>query len=170
MKKVNIVSVVELEQRINSLQSGAIISFTSLTEPAMRKTGNPYVGRVKKVQTMNAVINFEYENVVNNRLDKEEKEKDFKVADNWGSRTEESKAVIEHKGVKYLQVMPTNPSKPEYLLDGNTIEKSVIEAYLYAPSTTSRQGLEKENQVVIRRFKFENIVKVNMLGEEFLVR
>lgn len=45
------------------------LTIKTATEPAMRKTNNPFVGRVKKVTTYtDAVLGVDYQNAVNNRL------------------------------------------------------------------------------------------------------
>lgn len=54
------------------------LEITTATEPAMRKTNNPFVGRVKKVtKYTDAVLGVDYQNAVNNRLARKGYEKDY---------------------------------------------------------------------------------------------
>lgn len=46
--------------KLASIRGARMVTFTTVTEPKMRKTGNPYAEHVVKYSRVNACINFDY--------------------------------------------------------------------------------------------------------------
>ena len=66
-------------EKVSQLKKAVFgLEITTATEPAMRKTNNPFVGRVKKVtKYTDAVLGVDYQNAVNNRLARKGYEKNY---------------------------------------------------------------------------------------------
>lgn len=67
-------------EQVSKMNKGIFgVEILTETEPAMRKTNNPFVGRVKKItHYVNAILGVEYQNVVNNRLTRNGNEANYK--------------------------------------------------------------------------------------------
>lgn len=146
------------------------ISFESVTEPRMNKTNNPFYGRVLKVSFVGGLIGYNYENSVNNQLDREDKETNFKSQSRtWGVRDEEHSFLVHHKGESYLsvKVQQTN-KKPIYLdkVSGKVIPTESLLPYLpKSKKPNTQRDLDKE--VIVRDYKVSNLRKLTIGGERF---
>ena len=155
----------ELIEKLNAIKGTTFISLDMVTAPRMRKTGNPYMGATKTV-SLSGAFNFDYENSVNNQLEREGKEANFESQGRaWGQREGN---LIEHKGVHYVQLKVQGSSEPVFRYEGKEISKDVLEPFLqesHKPHT--QESLEKE--VVVRDVKLDNIKAIRVAGEELLV-
>lgn len=127
-----------------------------------------YVGisNVTKVVSGEVQINFDYENAVNNRLEKQGGERTFNALSlPWGQWLYPNK-VIEHKGEYYIRFYELKGAKMsvEYYVNGRPAtdtEVATIKAYKDSKSTASaRQSAEglTENQVKPKNVKATNIL------------
>lgn len=152
------------------------ISFESHTVPDMNKTGNPFHGKVTKVSFVGGLIGINYENSVNNQLNREGKQSDFVVKDRvWGRHDEDHGFIIRHtkKGTTeekfYLEVKVQQTNDKPYYLDnesGEVISTESIRPFLkpsYSPKT--QDGLEKK--VILRTYEIENLKKITIGGKKF---
>lgn len=126
---------------------------------------NPMQGHVTKRMTGAVVMAFSnanhnsYEVMVRNQLEKlgEDGQK-FKVGVRpWGKRLP-NMPIIEHEGNYYLEVVFVRGGKTEYLLDGQLIDKAMI------------QGLKQsapQALVTIRTFKLESILAIRTNSREY---
>jgi hypothetical protein len=159
---------------VNSLlnKKGAdFITFSALTEVKVNKSAviggikqtNPFFGRIAKESTVNAQINFNYENAVNNRREKEGSDRDFQTAGlKWGNKNHNN-SIVYNNGQWYLQVRVLKGYGTRYFVDGKETPKSEIEAYLPVKKEGSgRQGVEDE--IIIRTYKLDNINSITMNG------
>lgn len=161
------ITATELQVKLAQVRTATFATITTVTEPKMNKGGNPYFGRIRKKQTMNVTINFDYANSVNNQLKKEDKEAAFVPhARKWGERIQGT-CLIQHKGQVYLEAKPNGkPSASEYFCDGQSIDKSEIALYLpKVNSNAEHQGVEKE--IIIRDFKLSSISAIKLQGEQY---
>lgn len=155
----------ELIERINNVKGTTIVSIDIESEPRMRKTDNPYIGATKSV-TLSGVVNFSYENAVNNQLEREDKERNFKSQERaWGTYDGNW---ITHKGSHYLQIKVQASSDPIYMFDGNEIDKNTIKDFLYESKKAHTQE-ELDKEVVIRDVKIDNIKKIRAFGDEYII-
>lgn len=124
-----------------------------------------FKGEVFKAATIVANVGISYENTVNNRLVREEKENNFSAeALPWGQFWNDSKVIVEHKGELYLRYYPEMNAAAKHdkstliYADGTPLtseEVALLAEYTAAPSTSSRQGLD--NEVKVRTIKIANI-------------
>ena len=157
---------------VNTLTKGTFgIEMLSITEPKMRKTNNPFYGRVKKATFMrNVAIGYNYENVVNNRLERQGNERSF-VCEKPNGKTWLINGLIlcadKDETKKYLRttMRPNMTTHVVYLLDERVVTNKDIEAEIKsfmpksAPSKKQSEcGLSDENQVVVRDFTVENVL------------
>jgi hypothetical protein len=81
------ISLPQFQALLCEARGARFVTVTTLTVPDMRKTNNPYIGRVKKVSRINGVVNFHYEHAVNRSLAKRGEEPSFIAQPRkWGVR------------------------------------------------------------------------------------
>lgn len=164
----------QLVATITAVQGTTFATIETDTVPDMRKTGNPYVGRVRKLSKVRVMIGANYENGVNRQAEREGNEdagefKAMKLA--YGSWLVPHK-LIEHKGEIQIRVTCKPDEKPEvsYTLDGEPMEKSVIEPFLPVKKESARQeefGVER--QVVPRNYKLDSIKSITVYGTHYRI-
>lgn len=150
------------------------LTITTLTEPKMKKTNNPFFGHILKRSTANVSINFKYENVVNNRREKEGNEEKFVPKPRtWGERIDGTCFVM-HNGAMYMEVhYKSAPSATEYIdtRDNTIVPKDMLAQWLQEPNTSAvaeKQGLEQA--VILRDIKIGNIKECKVNGEHYVIR
>lgn len=155
----------ELVRALMQLTSATPATFVALTEVKLNKS-NPYYGRLQKKQRSNVFINFDYENSVNKALIKEGKTPDFKAKPRqWGNRIPNTPLIL-HKNVYYLEArFLKNEPTVEYFLDGDPIEKEMIENHLPAERNEAKHGLEEA--IIIRDFKIDSIHEITVNGTHY---
>lgn len=148
-------------EMFQGLKVGTFVGLSMSSEPTWaRKTDNPFVGRVLKVQSMSGMIGYDYEGNVNKALEKQGEKADFKAQKPaWGTRVGES-CLIEHKGQFYFDMRVLRSLKVKYMLDGKKIDKAKIADWL-------RKSSPATAGVVVRRPKIDNIQKVHVLGVKY---
>ena len=174
MQTIN--NTTDLLNILNGISNGTFVGVHSLTEPKMRKTGNPFNGHlVQKMSVQTLQWGYNYENAVNNRIDGD---KEF-VAEplKWGEWLVPNK-VITHKGNLYARFYKVDNENCKvntyYLIDGviaDDEQEKTIKSFLIAPSESARQaevGLT-EHQVKPRDFKFSSIIGLSCKGEMYNV-
>ena len=164
------------ETLINYIQSKVhgttAVSLDTVTEVRMvkkhriTKEPNPYLG-VRKHQTKNGLIGFDYSNSVNYQAEREDKEHRTIKERSWGTLSEDRIFVL-HKGRTYLQLKLQSVSDTWYELDGKEIDYTDIEPYLSGSSGSSTQA-DLEKEVVVNDINMENIHCIRMFGEEICV-
>lgn len=136
------------------IQGSTIVTLCTCTEPRMRKTGNPYYGKVVKRSRYQAMLNFYYDEGVLRRLEKEGKSPDdFRKGESWhepvlmeGRLTplcwhkDEAKRGHGHLRIMYLKQL----AKPVFVdvLTNKTIPEQRLAEWLYPASTYENQGLD----------------------------
>lgn len=156
------------------------ISLTVKTVPEMRKGGNPFIGRVFKVNTLNCQINGIYQNAVNNAREKEGSERTFEAAPlKWGMHVPDSPFIVhtkkgESKPSFYLQTRVLHSSTPDYYLDGKFIESLPLrdQVISFIPGKSQNcetQGVSGENEVIIRTFRLDSIMQMKYRGETYII-
>ena len=163
------VNVLELVQILSNIEKPTFCNIVTETVPKMRKTNNPFFGRIVKLNETRILIGTNYENRVNNNLSKENKETDFVVSkNNVGEHF--SKCVLFNENTQkfYLQYERFDEIKPKttYLCDGQPIEKSQFDMFLQI-SNYSNQGLDRE--VKILSVTVNNIKEMSLNGKKYKV-
>ena len=157
--KVNLtVSQSELVTVLNDVKNPTFCEVIMVTVPRMNKGGrgggNTLLGRVTKHKIGRILIGMDYEQRVNNNLEKEGQERGF-VSQESRVGTHVNKCILwnENKQKFYLfhewfkEVKP----KTEFFVDGremNPIEQMMFDQYLVKSTPYSGQGLDREVQVL----------------------
>lgn len=165
---------------VDSLHKGTFgMVFETSTEPKMRKTNNPFYGRVRKVsRVVNSALGYDYETYVNARLERADLPSEFKASPlPWGEWVEGYEGiVISHKGKTYLRmtILPNTTAKPTYMVDGRVAtdeELAVIKTFLQEPSYSNKQAacglVEQSAQVSVRAYAVENIISIKQGEVEY---
>jgi len=144
------------------------ISFESITEPKMNKTNNPFFGKVLKVSFVGGLIGYNYENCVNNQLEREGKETEFTSQPRtWGVRDETHPFLVHHKGETYLSVKIQQTNKKPIYINKESGEVIPTETLLpFLPKSTkpnTQKDLDKE--VIVRDYKVSNLKKITIGGQ-----
>ena len=164
------ITVENLKGVLLNLKGSQFVTISALVEARSRKTGNPYKA-IYKLSKVNGISGADYENSVNNQLEREGKENDFSAGErSWGTRI--SPTLVENKGKSYLAMHVQKTSKPTYLVDKNSmltvIDKKKIENFIIQPSKPTQGGVEKN--VIYRNYSLENIKYIAIGGEKYRVR
>ena len=169
----------QLVATIKAVKGTTFATLETSTEPAMRKTGNPYVGRIRKISKgLNVSIGANYENGVNRQAGREgvEEAGEFKAEKlAYGSWLVPHK-IIEHKGELQIRVTCNphmKPSEVYYTCDGERVTDEVlaeIKSFEPEKSSSSRQadfGVERE--VVPRNYKLESITGITVNATHYKI-
>ena len=172
-----------ITQFIENTNTGTFgVSIISVTEPQMNKKNNPYFGRLKKATYMtNVALGYNYENVINARLERKGIDSYFKSEAPKGRVWEKENLIlksIKDENQKYLRTTMRNNTiaKVIYVLDGNAVNDNVvledIKNYIKSAPISLKQkesGLEENEQVIIRDFKFESIISIKQGDKEYKI-
>jgi len=163
----------KLDEAIGHITINAIVGIT--TETPVTLTGgkkNPMQGRVvKRLLSGNVILlcNREsngYENMVKRRLEKEGvAAENFTLGERkWGNRISGT-PYVSHKGNLYLEtIFLRKPTKIEYLLDGEVIDKKDI---IGLPEKKEGEQGGLIDKVIIRDYKAENVKAIRVNGKEY---
>lgn len=162
-------SVSEFVQNVSRGTFG--ITLIAVTEPKMNKRGNPFYGRVKKATYMsNVALGYDYENVVNARLERKGEEGTFQAEKPKGKSWDAYPFILQSdkdESIKYLRctMRPNTATKTIYILDGEIVKDAetilAIKDWLpkSAPSVKQTEsGLSEEEQVIVRDYKLDGIL------------
>lgn len=174
------VTLEQLVQRLLAIDHATPITIVTSTVPKMRKTGNQYYDRIRKITVANVFANCNYEAAVNRQREREHKEQDFVVQPRaFGTRITlngKNTPVIEYTNKdgqykRYLEIQPRPNLKFEtsYIIDGvRPIEKEEFDEYLQVPAGNGeRQGLNQS--IVVNTYDVRNLVEVRMFGSDYVV-
>ena len=163
MEKINNFAVSNLMTMVMNIV-GCV--FAHLTTETIVKIPKKYgvEGVVTKVVSKIVQLNYSYENAVNNRLEREGKDRDFKAQGLiWGKWFVANK-IIAHNGKFYLRYYDCNTKalNKAYFVNGEPATKEQlknIEKYEKAKNKPSKkQGLEEEHEVKALTVAEENII------------
>ena len=173
-------SVSEFVQNVSRGTFG--ITLIAVTEPKMNKRGNPFYGRVKKATYMsNVALGYDYENVVNARLERKGEEGTFQAEKPKGKSWDVYPFILQSdkdESIKYLRctMRPNTATKTLFILDGEIVTDAdtilAIKGWLpkSAPSVKQTEsGLSDEEQVIVRDYKLDGILCLT-LGEKVFNR
>jgi hypothetical protein len=152
---------------LQEIKGASFITIQMASEPAFKgkKADNPYVGRVQKIQTLNGILNYDYEINVNNARLADGKPADFVASKSaWGTRVGDT-CIIEHTGKDgitnyYFDMRVLRSLKSRYTLDGKAVKKDVIRDWL-KPSSPPTAG------ICVRRPKMANITHLRVKGAKY---
>ena len=154
-----------LVNELLTIKGATFAEITTLKPPKMRKTGNPWVGRVLKRSTVNATINWSYKNKRNKILGKQGEEQDFiPQPRKWGERLAGT-PLISHKGRMYVEALVTRVDRTTYEKVDNgqpltTLEVDTLKAHIdkYTP-----------RDINLCDYSVDTIVSINFNGKQYKV-
>ena len=168
MKQVNQNQLVNL---LAGLTPNTPAKITTLTDPKLKKTGNPYnEGQIMKASVATVLLNYSYEKEVNRGRALEGKEFDFEAKPRkWGERFGNT-PLITHNGQLYLSCKFLNTESTKYLNEGTEIDKLSIEQWLpVSKSAADKQGLDEAHEIIVRDFKIASITEIEVNGETYKI-
>lgn len=133
-------------------------------------TPNEFGEILNRSRKFKIVTGFDYENSVNGRLEKENKETNFKSKGNWFNVI--SKGLVTDKKTESkfyfrYQYLEDSTLETEYTTNGDVIEKRMFQEYMESKSTYSNQGLE--NTLKFQVVKVENIKNITINHVKYIV-
>lgn len=166
----------KLEVVKNLINDGGKAQFASLVgrvEEKLLKTNNPLRDcLVEKEVNYNVQLNCNYQNVVNNRREKEGKDTDFVAKQNWFSKYFDGNngSIVKHNKADkfYLMFICNNSKVVNYYINGEvaTLEQvEIIKNFKSKPSTPTNQGLD--SSVIVRTISLDNILEIKANNEVF---
>lgn len=156
-------SVSQLETRLFAVRGSRFIGLTALTVPRMRKTDNPWFGRVTKVSRVGGSIGFAWKYVVNRQRKREGKPQDFRpTRRQWGERIKGTPLVshVTPGGETriYLEVKPQTRAEDFHeTTTGTLIDRDELTPFL--------NRSELRHNVDIRDFRIDNIAELRIDGD-----
>lgn len=164
----------EIFNKLNAIEGCKIVAIEYISDVKLLKRGNPLAAaNVTKVVKMTAQFNYNYQNAVNNRLERAGAEDNF-VAESlpWGSWLVPNK-FIEKDGIIYVRFysMKNGVATVSYFVDGapaSEAEIAIIKQFTPTTKASAKQteyGLT-ENQVRPFNIKIENIINVIYKGNK----
>ena len=162
------ITLADLKALFDTRKGAQIVTLVTHTAPNMRKTNNPFYGRVIKVSKVNGVVNFNYANSVERqRLREDHPEPEFTPEPRaWGVHIPHT-PFIEHKGETYLEMkVERSVEAPEYFIDGEPANAEQVAA-MKEFITKGKQALtqETEKEVIVRDYKVSNLRAIKIGGE-----
>lgn len=150
------------------------VTIVAATVPTMRKTGNPFYDRETKTFSIlkrsrtNGLINWIYQNSVNNQRLREGLEPDFEPEPRqWGKRIRGTPFVV-HDGKIYLELKVQKSLEHGYFsTDGKPIHESEIRPFLSEKAEGLRQGVD--NPVILRDYRINNIEQITFGGQIYRI-
>ena len=148
------------------------LTIKTATEPAMRKTNNPFVGRVKKHTTYtDAVLGVDYQNAVNNRLARKGYEKDYQSEAPKGKKHYNAffYQSLSDDSVFYLKIglYSNTIIESQYYIDGQlATNEQLAELKTFLQSKThfcqkqADYGLNEQEQYSIVAPKASNVISI----------
>lgn len=96
----------EFVARLNARGGCCPVTILTRTQPALRKTGNPFAERgVERIARRNGFVGGDYESIANNKQERAGEARDFEAMPlPWGQHA--GRFFIEHKGARYLKFFP----------------------------------------------------------------
>lgn len=172
--KTKTCSVADIHDALDNIRGSRIMDIVTMTEPGMRKTDNPYHGRVVKVAVNNVQVNFDYENAVNNRLSKEGADSNFEAKETWYRVVTRDDGTLtpwaEHKTnhTKYLRCRHLDTRSAKYfdISSGDGVDYATIEPFM-PKKGSGRQGTI--NPVKVTVYGLDSLVAIKHNGELLLV-
>lgn len=168
----------QLKHTITEISGATFAQIQMRTEPKMRKTGNPFMGRVEKISTSNVTLGAIYENSVNRQSGREDNPKkgDFKAQSlQWGEWLIPNK-IITHKGKLYLRAQVNAHMVPdvEFEIDGKPVtgpRKFYMESFIQTRKPSKRQTEEQGNEKEVKPFTvaFDNIETIKEGGTVYQI-
>jgi hypothetical protein len=177
---VRVVTRTELIKMLSSLRGATFITFRHKADMSdtskMRKVGNPYWGNCFKTQTVNGMVNFQYDEGVLRRLEKEGKSPDsFRQGTSWHNPVtvrDHLTPFCHHKTDPrkiYIRFMYLKQLECSFHTDeGVEIDPGAIKAFLKERSSYANQGLDKP--LVFTTWDINSVLSCKFNGKSYVIQ
>lgn len=158
----------ELRNVIESIRGVSFASIHSVTRLDMRKTGNPFAGKILKVSKILAIVgNWSYENSLINQAKRENVETEFEIKPRkWGFRLNDS-GIVEHNGKLYLECKVEKSISSRIVFDDGRFipnkDIEIIRSFIPIRKESSTQE-PIEKKIILRDYAFDSIRKIRLNG------
>jgi hypothetical protein len=157
---------------LDKMRGATFVTVVVNTEPRMRKTGNPFYGKIRKISRYNGQVNFQYDGAVERQLAKEGKSvDDFRRGESWHVPVIREDGTLtpfcQHKsnGTKYLRFRMLNVIESKYVMsDGSPVDESEVREYLQQGNNYANQGTD--NPVKIITVALDNVESLTANGKQ----
>jgi len=147
-------------------------SIQYVTQPKLTKEGKIIFGEVTKIANVGGMIGYNYENSVNNQLERENKEREFMAQQLWkgkGKRLSTALATHTEKGTFYLTYKAQQTFKSFHFDSSlNLISNSEIRKY-FPDKTPTNQGVNEGNEVYHREISIDNVKRLKVKKVTYLI-
>jgi len=141
------------------------VSLQYITKPKLNKMGKDLFGTIIKIANVGGIIGYNYENSVNNQLEREGKERGFLSKPLWnGKGIRISSALSKHNEKKtyYLTYKALQTFKSYYLDNNlNLIPYDQVKSFL-PDNTPKNQGVFEGNEIHHREILIDNVIKIKI--------
>ncbi len=164
---MEIKTTIGLLEEFRELRGCKMLTLTIQTEPKLRSPkSNPLFGRVKKIQSINGAVGYDYSAAVSRQLVKEGKQPDFQALAHRGMKHIGGAVLENDKGDTYVFLRPLSYSDAVYYVEGKQTDIEEIKSYLYfSPNSGSgRQGTDKAIPYI--NIKLSNILYVKGFSKD----
>jgi hypothetical protein len=168
--KVKAITSSELVEILKTQKTGSFAFIKIETVLKMNKKNNPYFGLITKKSEIRILLGSNYQNRVNNNLEKENKVSDF-IAESCKVGNHISSCVLYNENTQlfYLQYEYFKEIKPkvEYFHNENLIELEKFIEFIPEKTTANQNGLlKKVNSITV---KIENIKEISLNKIKYIV-
>jgi hypothetical protein len=174
------ITIADLRNEVAAKRAATIVCITTRTVPKMRKTNNPYFGRVERVASRSGMFAANYQEAVNRQRVREGQPANdageivpFVAEAMWKGKGEHvAPSIVRHttSGEEYFAFYPTrtdedgNPiaNKDQWLLDGVPVEDEAIlndiKSFCQDQGDNEKQGTDK--RISWRVFKMQSVREI----------
>lgn len=179
---MNELNPVELADRLATRNGAQMVTIIARTQPALKGgKKSPLAGKlVEKQSRVNGMVNWSYENAVNNQRQREqspidangEVEEFISHPRKWGQRVHKT-AFVHHipKGTDekrvYVELKVQKSLGYQYFIDGLPVDENEVTPHLTEKSESSRQQVEKE--IILRDYRVSSIEYMTFGGETYAI-
>jgi hypothetical protein len=160
----------ELIEILMKVQKGTFANILTETNVRMNKKNNQYFGLITKKSEIRVLLGSNYQDRVNNNLEKEEKDRDF-IAESCKVGNHVSECVLYNENTKlfYLQAEYFKEIKPkvEFYFNGKLIEKELFEKFLPKETKPNQNGLTKKVNSI--SYKIQSIKEISLNKVKYIV-
>lgn len=175
-------------QIVEQIRGAKIAGFTTATVRKMKKTANPFHGKVVSVKNIVGMFNFDYQGNVGNA-----RERAGMSREDWNKGESWHKPIIDEQGrmtpfcqhkttgelyfrVRVLKYVRSKFYASERIVHegyayepGDEIPRSVLEPFFYASNSYANQGLDKGKEIEIVTLKLDSLRGFRDKGYSYLI-
>ena len=150
----------DIADKVRNLKGCRMVTIELETEPKLRRAKtNPLRGRVKKIQSINGALGYNYTNAVNRQRVKDDNAPDFEALTKKNI-SHVGGALLQHNltGQLYLYMRPLHKKDAVYYVDGKLTDFEDLKDDLYFPPKKENGGRQEVSKAIPYMMpKIENV-------------